>query len=368
MKILHIVRQFYPAIGGLENYVYNLANYQINNGNEVTVITLNKNFLNGKKLKDHETLKNGVNVIRIPYFFSKKYPIALKVFNHLKNYEIINVHALDFFADFISITKPFHRKKTVLITHGGFFHTKWGFFLKKIYFNLITRFSIKTYNKIIGCSENDIELFNKVTKRIMLIDNGVNIEPYLKTPKNRKRGNLLYVGRLDHHKRIDLLIKLTANLIKNDIKVRLDIVGPDSQDLKKNLFQLANDLNIQDSVNITGAVSETELLRFYSEADLFLSASEYEGFGLTAVEALASGTPCLLSNIKSFQNILKDYEFGKVLDFKNINLSTSMTMNFLILNKDEYNILSNKARIYCQNYSWNNVGKHFQTLYDELNN
>ena len=111
MKILHIVKQFNPMIGGLENYVSNLAEQQIKNGHVVTVLTLNRSFVTNEKLSKFERLDNGVEIHRIPFFFSKKYAIALKAYTYLKDHDIIHVHAVDFFADYISLTKSFIRRK-----------------------------------------------------------------------------------------------------------------------------------------------------------------------------------------------------------------------------------------------------------------
>ena len=69
MKILHITRQFYPLIGGMENYVLNLAEQQIKNGHSVTVLTLNRSFVNNEKLSNYEKLDNGIEIYRIPFFY-----------------------------------------------------------------------------------------------------------------------------------------------------------------------------------------------------------------------------------------------------------------------------------------------------------
>ena len=143
MKILHIVRQFYPMIGGIETYVLNLATRQYSDGHTVSVLTLNRNFINNDKLPENETHSSGLKIVRVPYCLSNKYPVAFSALKHVKNYDIINVHAVDFFADFIALTKFIHKKRIVLITHGGFFHTNWGYIFKKIYYTV--KYSLYLY-------------------------------------------------------------------------------------------------------------------------------------------------------------------------------------------------------------------------------
>ena len=164
MKILHVVRQFYPMVGGLENYVLHLVREQSRQGFDISVLTLNRNYLTGEKLMPRETMKNSIEVIRIPYWGSKKYPLAFKVLKHIREFDLIHVHGVDFFADFLALTSRLHRKKMVLTTHGGFFHTPWASGLKKVYFKTITRQTLKAFSRIIACSKNYQQIFSQISE------------------------------------------------------------------------------------------------------------------------------------------------------------------------------------------------------------
>jgi alpha-1,3-mannosyltransferase len=349
-------------IGGLENYVFNLCKEQINLGYDVNVITLNRNFTNNQLLPSEEIV-SGIRVLRIPYFGSSKYPLAFSIIRYLKAYDIIHVHAVDFFADFISLTKLWHKKKIILTTHGGFFHTKKYGFLKKIYFNTITRFSIRNYNKIIACSTNDYNTFSKISSKISLINNGVNVEMYIKTPKHAEKGTLLTVGRLDTHKQINKLLEALKILKDKGYEMKLKIAGPDSRNLKPVLVNLAKDLGIESNVLFVGTVSEAQLIDLFSQAYLFLSASAYEGFGIAAVEALSSGTPCILNDIPSFSEIIQHNEFGSLVNFNTAQDAASKIETFLSLNEMKYNQISNEARKFAESYSWQKVARKIIEVY-----
>ncbi len=362
-NILHVVRQFYPAIGGLENYVLNLASAQVNLGHAVTVLTLNKNFNDDAKLPDNEVVYPGINVIRIPWFFSKKYPVAFSVLRYLKQFDLINVHAVDFFADFLALTKVFHRKKMILTTHGGFFHTSWGSLLKKIYFHTITRVMIKAFDAVIGCSENDITVFNRIAPGIKLIHNGVNVEPYLATKKTYKKYELLYVGRIDLHKGVDKLIRLTGILKGMGLPVHLTVAGPDRKKLQPGLKNLAEKSGVADRVTFKGPVSDKELQTLFSNAHVFLSASEYEGFGISAVEAMASGTLCALNTIESFNKLLFNKSFGVLCNFDDLYETAGKVSALLELSATDYYRLSEEAREYAKHFSWENAVKKIEEVY-----
>lgn len=366
MRILHITRQFYPLIGGMENYVLNLAEQQIKNGHSVDVLTLNRSFIDDEKLSRYEKLDNGVEVFRIPFFLSKKYTIALKTYRYLKKqYDVVNVHGVNFFSDFVALTKIFHRKKIILTTHGGFFHTHWGHFLKLIFFHTITRLTLKPYNAVIGCSDNDIVVFQKIYPKIIKVDNGVNVKDLMAIQKKPERNTLLYVGRIDVHKRIDNLIRLIPELDKKGFNARLLVVGPDWKGLTPELTKQIDELQLNNRITLTGPVSEKDLARYYSESFLFISASEYEGFGISAIEALASGTPCILNRIQSFQTILHNKPYGILCDFTDITKTADAIASFANDVKRNYSELSQKAREKAKEYNWESVAGRITKIYEQ---
>ncbi len=96
-NIVHVVRQFYPSVGGIEDYVYQLAKRQVKKGYSVKVITVNTNFQNGKSLPEKEVI-NDILVERINWFGSKRYPVAFSIIKHISRKDILHVHAVDFFV------------------------------------------------------------------------------------------------------------------------------------------------------------------------------------------------------------------------------------------------------------------------------
>ena len=77
---------------------------------------------------------DGAEVVRIPFFGSTRYPLAPSVIKFIRDADVVHVHAIDFFFDYLAWTKPLHRRKLVVSTHGGFFHTPYAARLKQLYF------------------------------------------------------------------------------------------------------------------------------------------------------------------------------------------------------------------------------------------
>src|SRR5262249_783751 len=119
MNIVHVVRQFYPAVGGFENVVLELASAQVAAGHKVLVVTLDRLF-NANGVLPARDVVCGAEIVRISYFGSQRYPLAPSAINFIRNADIVHVHAIDFFFDYLAWTKPLHRKKLIVSTHGGF--------------------------------------------------------------------------------------------------------------------------------------------------------------------------------------------------------------------------------------------------------
>lgn len=117
------------------------------------------------------------------------------------------------------------------------------------------------------------------------------------TPRSVPNGlplTVLFVGRLAPNKCQHDLLAATAVLRQQVANVELVLVGAStSERYEQALRTFATDLDIADVVRFEGSVSASELLWWYGRADVFVSLSEHEGFGVPLVEAMASGVPVI---------------------------------------------------------------------------
>jgi mannosylfructose-phosphate synthase len=112
---------------------------------------------------------------------------------------------------------------------------------------------------------------------------------------------ILALGRLARNKGYDLLIRAFALVASRlpDATLYLAVGGanlsPAESTLLKELQDLILSLDLVDRVRIAGFIDDDELADFYRAADLFVLSSRYEPFGMTAVEAMACGTPAVVT-------------------------------------------------------------------------
>ena len=107
---------------------------------------------------------------------------------------------------------------------------------------------------------------------------------------------LAYCGHLIRRKRVDRIIKLTKEIIRQspEISLRVTVVG-DGPELGS-LMNLATDLKIDENISWRGFLERGEMLKTIKDADFFVLLSDSEAFGITVAESLASGTPVVISD------------------------------------------------------------------------
>jgi alpha-1,3-mannosyltransferase len=316
MRIAHVTRQFTPAVGGLESVVHNLAKAQASAGHQVRVITLNRIFSNPTVLLPAHDHIDGIEVMRVPFWGSHRYPIAPTVLRHVKGADVVHVHAIDFFFDFLALTSLIHRRTLVVTPHGGFFHTRFAAQLKKLYFHTVTRTLITAYRAVINVSRHDHELFQRIRARgTVWWNNGVDVAKFLRAGSPVPSKTIIAVNRFSSNKRLDRLIAFVAALRRHDPAWRLIIAGSEADLSVCDLRKLADHHGVSHAVEIIIRPSDERIRQAMSQCSVLASASEYEAFGIAAIEGLSAGLLPLLSDIPSFRDLARRTNVGIVVDF-----------------------------------------------------
>jgi alpha-1,3-mannosyltransferase len=317
MFIVHVVRQFHPAIGGMENVVHELAAAQAAAGHKVRIVTLNRLFRAKRRgVLPARQMIDGAEVFRVPFVGSPRYPIAPSVIKFVRDADIVHVHAIDFFFDYLAWTKPLHARKLVVSTHGGFFHTRYAARFKQLYFNAITRLSLTWYDAVVAVSIPDYEKFAWLRRRgVVCIENGVNVAKYADAAASNPTKSVVCIGRFSANKRLDRAIKFAAALHRYDREWTLKIIGRPWDLGVAELTALAEREGISTAVRIISSPTEAQLRELISVCSVLVSASDFEGFGIAAVEGLSAGLFPVLSDIPPFRHLIEQTGVGMIVDF-----------------------------------------------------
>lgn len=367
MRVLHVVRQFHPSVGGLEGVVHNLSVEQRRAGIEADVLTLNRDFRDVRDRLPESDVVDGVPVQRIGYVGSIRYSIAPKVLSRLKPYDLIHVHGVDFFCDYLALTAPIHRKPLVLTTHGGFFHTDFARKLKHIYFHTVTRCALKNYKRVFACSASDAETFRAIAKdRVKHIDNGVDIEKFAAASSPVFKHSFVCFGRIASHKGLERAIDTLEILRTRFPEAELRIIGNDADGTLPRLRAKYAPLLREGSVKIKTGLSDESIARSLKECSFFISASEYEGFGLALVEALSAGLVPIVNQIPSFEQIVAAAEVGHVVDFSDPARAAREITPIIEETGAQYAQLQARAMTSVKPYGWQGVEQRFRSEYEEI--
>jgi D-inositol-3-phosphate glycosyltransferase len=170
-----------------------------------------------------------------------------------------------------------------------------------------------------------VEAYGIPSERIAVVPCGVNLRvfrPFTKETAIQKTGlppedgrkTILFVGRIDPLKGIDLLVRAFSRLRSQH--VRLLVVGGDKQSQLEidELQHLSSHLGISESVIFLGTVRHEIMPYYYGAADVCVISSYYESFGLVALESLACGTPVVATDVGDLKSIIRQGETGYVVE------------------------------------------------------
>jgi glycosyltransferase involved in cell wall biosynthesis len=205
----------------------------------------------------------------------------------------------------------------------------------------------------------DIDFFSKSVSRVMA-----------QSLSGRQDKIILFAGRLIDVKGVDDLIKAFPAVLARQAKAKLIVVG--SGPLKRDLLNLSESLHLQGKVVFQEAVSQEELVRYYSMADVFVLPSvtteegETEGLGVVLLEAMASGVPVIGSAVGGIPDIIKDRETGLLVQPKN-PVDLAEKINSVLVDKELCQDLSIKGREFVkERFSWSCIANKYLELFGSV--
>ncbi|TKH01020.1 glycosyltransferase family 4 protein, partial [Peribacillus simplex] len=234
----------------------------------------------------------------------------------------------------------------------------------------LDRLIYSNYSRVISISqktqENLISWINskqKSLEKYLVIENGINFKkfneskPYLKSEineiLNEEKILLCMVGRFSKQKDQATLIKAMKSLSK-DVHLLLIGEGP----LKAQNEFLAKEIGLERRIHFLGFRNDVD--RIYKTSDIVILSSKWEGFGLAAVEGMATGKPVIASDVTGLKEVV---EGAGVLFKKGDSLDLAENINNLLINAEEYSKVSDKCLKRASNYNIEKMVEGYMNLY-----
>ena len=171
------------------------------------------------------------------------------------------------------------------------------------------------------------------------------------------------VSRLEPIKGMDLVVPAFAEVLKVHPATQLLVVGDGT--LRASMEEQAAQLGCADSIRFVGRQPQEELSQWYEQMDIVLMPSRSEGFGLTAIEAMASGCVMVASDVGGLPEVVRDGICGLLHRTEDV---ADMASKICALIGDEalYSCLQAQALREVEKYSFERYAGLMNNLYSKL--
>ena len=182
---------------------------------------------------------------------------------------------------------------------------------------------------------------------------------------NSKQNTIGVVSRLEPIKGMDLVVPAFAEVLKRSPEVRLLVVGDGS--LRATMEQQAAELGCADRITWVGRQPQEELAQWYGQMGIVLMPSRSEGFGLTAIEAMANGCVMVASNVGGLPEVVRDGVCGLLHRTEDV-LDMAAKVSALLGDYELYNRLRTQALCEVEKYSFERYVELVCNLYNKIGN
>lgn len=169
-------------------------------------------------------------------------------------------------------------------------------------------------------------------------------------------------GRLEHIKGMDLVLPAFARLRLQIPDARLLVVGDGA--LRECMRRQAEELHVQDSVEWAGRQPQEQLAAFYDRMDLFWMPSRSEGFGLSALEAMARGCPVIASDVGGLPELIRDGDCGLLVPVGDREALAIQSLEVLS-SPERWQQMSRMARVRAAEFSMERFSRLMNNLYHQ---
>lgn len=391
-----VTSEFPPKWGGVGNGVYFQAKVFAERGYRITVIT-RKQLKGMKPLHVHPNVEViEVDWLKLPMFFTTSFGdhAVKEILSRGEDYDVLHVH-----SNMTLLRRKYYWMLPYPIVST--LHGTWKGERQELRLSYINPTSLQSLNDLAILMISP--MFDKYEDYAIELSNAVIVESISEEEAVRRRGvqniygrmyrvpagvdvgsfkpenrderifekysisggpKLLTVTRLAGRKGMDLLLESFARVRREVEDAVLVVVGEGPQEMK--LRRLSRSLGVEDATYFLGSVPFEDLKKLYATSDLFVFHSRWEGQGLVILEAMASGTPCVSSNVGGVREMILEGIDGYYVE---VGDTEGMAKRIVELLKDP-DRRSEMARRGMERirkeWSWQRIAERYDVIYREV--
>lgn len=381
MKILMVVPALGSVYGGPSKSVLELAQALGNRRLEVDIVATNANGTTSLDVPTQIWLQEQFYRIQyFPYWNFLDYKISLSLtrwlFTHVNDYNIIHTNAL-----FSYPILPAHwacqlyRIPYIMTPHGmlepwALAYKSWK---KNLYFTLLEKPALKRANAIQMLASTEAERVKQLQLKspLIIVPNGLHPEDYKSLPKPdifyqqfpqiQQKTLILFLGRIDPKKGLDLLATAFAKVHRQFPETHLIIAGPDNINFTPTVKTYFAQVGCLESVTFTGMLTGELKYSALAAASVYVAPSYSEGFSISVLEGMASGLPCVITTGCNFPEAA-EAKAALVVDVAPQLIADALLwfLNYPQLARE----MGNRARqLVFEHYTWDKIAEQMEQVY-----
>lgn len=335
MRILHVIPTISARYGGPAKACGEMSTALADRGHHVEIFTTNYDGFGGYIEPSVAPLSERRTDITVhtfpvdlpPDYFRISRPLASALNENLKRFDLVQVHSLYLFTTLATgFFARRHKVPLIIRPHGTldpfiYPRHRWRkYVVEWLYQNRMFKRAAAVHYTT--AEERDLAAPYTFDRPGFIAPLGLNIEDYrplpprgtfrARFPETRDKAILLFLGRINFKKGLDVLAKAFGKLAKQRDDVHLVIAGPDNDALKSKVEGWLKAEGVLEKTTFTGMLVGEDKLAAFNDADLFVLPSFSENFGIAVIEAMACGLPVLISDKVNIHNEISAAGVGHV--------------------------------------------------------
>ena len=383
MKIAQVCPYFLPVEGGVERHDLNVSQELASRGHEVHVFTSSAGRHSAHLPNDEEMGPISVHryrpLMRLGEFGSLWPGFVPDVL--AGGFDVVHAHSFRHpHTDLSAFSGKLSKSRSVLTSHSPFHppgvRKSLARGLVPLYDRVVAPVSLRAFDEVIALTKGEAEELASLGARpgrVRVIPNGVE-EVHFRAagdaglpPGFPLEGRvLLYLGRVNRTKGLDVLLRAFPYVAKEHDDVTLVIAGPatsaEEVEYLGSLESMAQKLGASGRVLFTGRLTEQGKLAALDRCSVFVLPSVYEPFGIVILEAAAHGKAVVSTRSDGPQSIITDGVDG-VLVSPGDPTALAVALTHVLSNDDYRARLSAAARTMASNYTWKRVVDRLEAAY-----
>lgn len=384
MKILIVIPALGSVYGGPTKSVFDLAQTLGSQGIEVDIVATTAN---GSASLDVPTqtwiTEKYCRIQYFPYWGLLDYKISWLLthwlFQHVTDYDLVHTNAVFSYPVLPAHWAcQLHRVPYIMTPHGmlepwALAYKSWK---KNFYFNLLEKPAFRRASaiQILASSEaKQVERLN-LKAPVAIVPNGIHKQDfealsnpeifYQQFPHTRNKTLIIFLGRIDPKKGLDLLATAFAKVHSQFSQTHLILAGPDNigfSRVAENYFAQAGCL---DAVTFTGMLTGSLKNAALAAASIYVAASYSEGFSISVLEGMAAKLPCVITKGCNFPEAATR-QAALVVDINADKIADGLI--WCLANPQQAKLMGDRARqLIFEKYTWEQIASQMEEVYTSI--